>query len=122
LLLSRYDAYVSALVVQEAGQGDPAASTARRQALRHIPALDVTDAVKELARKLIAKHAIPASHVEDALHVAVAAINGMDFLLTWNFSHLNNASKRSKIREAIEAAGCECPESCSPEELLEDLK
>jgi CheY-like chemotaxis protein len=56
---------------------------------------------------------------EDALHVAVAAANGMDVIITWNFAHLNNPFTRMIIRQILENEGYQCPEICSPEELLE---
>lgn len=118
LLLSEFDVYVSALVLQEAGQGDPEAASERVRALEEIPVLDVTDDVKTLARRLIQEHVIPEVQLEDAVHVAVAAINGIDFFLTWNFSHLNNVFTRSRIRRVVEACGYDCPELCSPEELF----
>ena len=77
--------------------------------------------MKVLSRKLIEEGVIPETHLEDALHVAVAAANGMDFLLAWNFAHINNAFTRSRIRDIIEAEGYECPELCSPEELFGEL-
>jgi hypothetical protein len=118
MLLSQFDLYVSASVLQEAGHGDPEASSARLKAIEGTPVLDVTDAAKALARRLIEERVIPDTHLEDALHVAVAAANGMDFLLTWNFSHINNAFTRSRIREVVESQGYRCPELCSPDELL----
>jgi hypothetical protein len=51
------------------------------------------------------------------LHIALATVHGTDFLLTWNFRHINNAEMKDRIGAAIEAAGCECPIICSPEEL-----
>lgn len=121
-LLLHFDIYVSALVVQEVGRGDPEASASRLRAIDGMPVLDLSDAVKDLARTLIEKKVVPDTHLEDALHVAVAAANGMDFLLTWNFSHINNAFTRSRIRDIIEGEGYECPELCSPEELFGEEK
>jgi len=118
LIMSQFDVYVSALVIQEAANGAPDASAARLRALEGIPALEISDSVRVVARRLIERRAIPETHLEDALHVSVAAINGMDSLLTWNFGHLNNAFTRARIRDTIEAEGYECPELCSPEELL----
>jgi hypothetical protein len=54
--------------------------------------------------------------------VAIAALNGMDFVVTWNLTHINNAVTRHKIRSVIERDGCQCPELCSPEEVFGDLE
>ncbi len=53
------------------------------------------------------------------MHIAVAAVNGIDILLTWNFAHINNPFKKVSIRQAVENASYGCPEICSPEELME---
>ena len=70
-----------------------------------IPVLEISREARELAESLINTGAIPVESEEDALHIAVASINGMDFLLTWNFSHINNAFKKSRIIRTIEEQG-----------------
>jgi hypothetical protein len=80
----------------------------------------ISSQVQEVADSLIAENAIPAEAEEDALHIAVASLNGIEFLLTWNFSHINNAFKKSKIIESIENQGFIPPEICSPEEFIGD--
>ena len=67
---------------------------------------------------LIKDGPIPEKCPEDALHIAIATVNGMDFLLTWNFAHINNAQMKAKITSVIKAEGYQCPTICSPEELL----
>ncbi len=67
----------------------------------------------------LAAKAVPTEYPDDALHMAVAAVNGMDILITWNFAHLNNPAARMRIRQIVEDKGYRCPEVCSPEELLE---
>jgi len=118
ILQDRFEIFVSALVIQEASRGDREAVEKRLDALAHIPILEITQSVQEIARSLISENAIPSGFEEDALHVAVASMNGMDFLLTWNFSHINNVFRRSRIVEAIQKQGFIAPEICSPEEFL----
>jgi hypothetical protein len=55
---------------------------------------------------------------EDALHVAVAAVHGMDYLLTWNCRHIANATNRQAITKACDDAGYQTPVICTPEELM----
>lgn len=81
--------------------------------------LDMDDECRTLAEKIIAEGAIPEAHPEDALHVAVAAVNGIEVFITWNFAHLNNPFTRMRVRHIVEGQGYACPEICSPEELLE---
>ena len=61
--------------------------------------------------------AIPKGSEEDALHIGIAAAQGVDYLLTWNFKHINNAETKAAIIELVESCGYICPQLCSPEEL-----
>jgi len=60
---------------------------------------------------------VPQSQKEDALHIAIAASQGVDYLLTWNFKHINNAEMKAAISEIVESVDFICPQICSPEEL-----
>ena len=89
-----FDLYVSQLVEQEANSGDAEAVSKRQQALTGCIFLDITHETVKLAEKLIEQNAIPRQAAEDALHIAVATVSGMDYLLTWNFKHIANAARR----------------------------
>ena len=62
---------------------------------------------------------IPRKASEDALHIALATANGMDYLMTWNLRHIANAMTRSRIEALCRAEGYEPPVICTPEELRE---
>jgi hypothetical protein len=62
---------------------------------------------------------VPAPALVDAVHIAVAAVNEMDYLLTWNCRHIANAAVRGKIEETCSAEGLRAPVICTPEELME---
>jgi len=81
--------------------------------------LDDRDA-EELAQGILDGRGIPAEYPEDALHVAVAAIAGMEFIVTWNFAHINNPFTKMMVRQTIENAGYECPEVVPPDAFLGD--
>jgi len=117
-ILAFFESHISALVIQEAEQGDQNAAKERLEAISSLPILSISDLAEELASILIKDGPIPPKNPEDALHIAVAAVNGMDYLLTWNFTHINNAQMKSKIISIIEHHGYKCPIICSPEELL----
>lgn len=87
----------------------------RIAALQGITILDVSSAVADLARGLVAGHAVPAKAAIDAI-----ALNGMDFLLTWNCAHIANATTRVTIERVCRAAGVAPPVICTPEELTEE--
>ena len=118
-LSAKYETYISALVFEEAKKGDPDQAQIRLAAIRPFPMLDIDDEARLLAEKIVGRRAVPAEYPEDALHIAVAAVNGIEVIITWNFAHLNNPFTRKKVRQIVEGEGFECPEICSPEELLE---
>jgi hypothetical protein len=97
------------------------ASVAKRRLalLDNIPVLGLSDDVQEFAKRLIAAGAVPAKAALDGLHIAVAALNQMEYLLTWNCAHIANAAVRGKIEEACRSAGLRAPIICTPEELME---
>jgi hypothetical protein len=118
-LLGKYETYISAIVYEEAGKGDPEQARMRLTAIAPFPMLEIEDEARLLAEKIIAGGGIPATYPEDALHIAVAVANGIEVVITWNFAHLNNPFTRRAIRRIVEDEGYVCPEICSPEELLE---
>ncbi|MEI6609353.1 MAG: type II toxin-antitoxin system VapC family toxin [Deltaproteobacteria bacterium] len=118
-LSGKFETYVSALVFEEARKGDRNQAQLRVAAIESFPMLDIDDEARILAETIIAKKGIPSQYPEDALHIAVAAVNGIEIVVTWNFAHLNNPFIRKILRRIIEDEGYECPEICSPEELLE---
>lgn len=115
---ARYELYVSHLVLDECAGGDPSAAAERLQEIQTIDLLAATPEVDALAKALIAGKAIPASEPRDAFHVAVAAVHGMNYLLTWNFKHIANASLRHRIERICREAGFEPPIICTPDELM----
>jgi len=115
----KFDLYVSQLVEQEASAGDSEAVSKRRQALTNCGFLDITPEAVELAGRVIEQKAIPKQAVEDALHIAVATVSGMDYLLTWNFKHIANAALRANVELVCRLNGYEPPVICSPMELME---
>ena len=117
-----FDVYISELVISESAKGDPEAAGLRMEALGGLDELEIDDEAKELARALLAGSAMPASFPDDALHIAVAAVNGMHVVVTWNFKHINNPFTRMMIRQIVENNGYGCPEICSPEELLGEAR
>jgi hypothetical protein len=121
-LLTEYESYVSILVREEAGKGDEDQARLRLQAVQPFKVLDADEAAQMLALRIIEGHGVPEEYPEDAVHIAIAASNGVDVLITWNFAHLNNPFTRMLVRQIVENAGYRCPEICSPDELLESVR
>ena len=117
---ARFDLFVSRPVLTEVARGDADAAARRIAALDGIPVLLVSAEASELADRLLTTTVLPAKAAIDALHVAVAVLNGMDYLLTWNCTHIANAAIRGRIEQACRAAGMQAPIICTPEELTEE--
>jgi len=113
----RYNVVTSKLTLDECGEGDPSAAAERLKVIRDIPLLDESEDAETLAGLLIARLAIPASEPRDALHIATAAVNGVEFIVTWNFKHILNPHLQSKIADACREAGFTPPVICTPEQL-----
>lgn len=91
---SSFDLYISQFVLDEAQAGDAEAAGHRLLALREARLLELTSDTGRLARKILDQGGMPAKAYVDAVHVAVAAVHGLDYLLTWNCTHIANASMR----------------------------
>ena len=94
---NRYLLFVSDLVLAECADGDGDAASERLRIVDGIDVLQTSAAANALAAELIAAHAVPHSEPRDALHIALAAINGIDYLATWNFKHIMNPSTQHLI-------------------------
>jgi len=110
--------YISQLILDECSAGDPTAVAERLEVVDGVDMLESSDDVDALADALIAGMAIPASEPRDAFHIAISAVNGVEYLLTWNFKHIANASLRSRIEQICRDNGYEPPIICTPDELM----
>ncbi|MDE0220774.1 MAG: type II toxin-antitoxin system VapC family toxin [Spirochaetaceae bacterium] len=117
----RFELVVSELVRQEAGIGDQDAARARFSILDSLATLDASAGSDGLSETLVRTAAVPHTAIRDAAHIAIAAANGVEYLVTWNFRHIANAVARPLIESACRTAGFEPPTICTPEELMEDI-
>jgi len=116
---SKYDLVISEFVLAEARLGHPEAAGRRLAAITGLTDLQATEEVRTFAKQLIERGALPKKAEMDAYHVAIAAVNGIEYLLTWNCTHIANAYTRPKIEFACRALGYEPPIICTPDELTE---
>lgn len=113
-----FDLYVSQTVIMESRAGDPDAAQRRLVFLTPFPRLDITEEVEALAARLVEDVPLPPKAQADALHIAVAAVNKMNYLLTWNCTHIANATLRSQIEAVCRSQGYTPPVICTPQEML----
>lgn len=115
----RFDLYVSAVVIGEAQRGNPDLASARMAIVQGLNIAQVTPEALDLAAALIAGAGVPKKANEDALHIAIAAANGLDYLLTWNCTHIANAVTIPRVNSICLARGFEPPLIYTPQELME---
>lgn len=113
-----YEIFASQVVLEESRAGDPEMARKRLEILSDVPLLDTTPEVAELAAQLVKRLPLPPRAGADALHIALAAFHEVNFLLTWNCSHIANAVLRPKIERICEEQGYSAPVLCTPEELM----
>ncbi len=116
---SRFDLFVSLAVIDECAGGDKEAAKERDQFLRGVAVLDVNDQVYEVADSLAEALSLPHRARVDSVHIAVSAVNGLDYLVTWNCKHIANPAMRTTIEEVCDNAGYAPPVICTPPELIE---
>ena len=114
-----FDIFVSSVVIDEVSAGNPSESAKRLDLIRGTTEVirNSPDA-EELASQFIEVGALPEKAVNDATHVAIAAIKGLDYLLTWNCKHIANARVSRAILKVCEDRGYSAPLMCTPLELL----
>lgn len=112
-----FELVISSVVVDEVSQGDPAAAERRLDLVRGLRALSPGAVDDALARRLVSGLRLPHRGGVDALHIAVAAVNRLRYLLTWNCSHIANAALRPAIESICREQGYPAPLICIPPEL-----
>lgn len=118
-VLPLLDPFVSPIVIEEASRGDDAAARERLSKIEAFAVLEVTDEVRNLADRYFERIQIPEKARGDAYHLAVATYHGMDFLVSWNFTHILSARVHTAIYEVNALLGITTPIICTPEELME---
>ena len=114
----QFDLYISEFVIAEASRGNSEAAARRMNAISGIPELEVVLEVKLLGGRLVAEGALPQRAEMDAYHIAIASIHGIDYLLTWNCTHIANAVMRPRIEGICRKYDFEPPIICTPQELM----
>ncbi|MBK1640956.1 hypothetical protein CKO12_03500 [Chromatium okenii] len=115
---AEYDLFISELVLRECEAGDPDAAKKRLTSVANLPLLLITEDALQIAEALMEQQIIPVKAAEDALHIALATVYNIDYLLTWNCRHIANPKIQRNIANYLESIGLFLPFICTPEELL----
>ena len=113
-----FDLFVSRLVIDEAQAGDPNAATRRLEILQGIPLVERQENTGLLIARLIRELSLPERATADAAHIALAIVNGIDYLLTWNCTHIAHAVFRPKIEAVCKSFEYKMPIICTPQEPM----
>jgi predicted nucleic acid-binding protein len=119
--LKEFEGFVSPIVLEEIARGNQAAAEKRLETAKAFVELRLSQSALDCAEYLLRKKAVPRRYPEDALHISIAAVNGIDYLVTWNFSHINNAERKLDVERAVREYGFEPPVICTPEELMGEM-
>ena len=113
----RFTLLVSPIVVRECAAGNAEMAVRRLQMIGGLASLELGESVVALAEKLVECGGLPRKAANDALHVAVASVWRVDYLVTWNCTHIANAATRRIMERIVLASGLPFPVICTPEEL-----
>lgn len=118
-ILDRFDVHVSELTLAELERTpDKELAQRMRDTIAGMDVLELTKEVEDLAHEYVSHGAVPDTYLADAMHVAVASLNGMDFLLSWNFRHLVRRRTRDVVDMVNTMRGMRQISIATPAELL----
>jgi predicted nucleic acid-binding protein len=115
---ARHQLYISVYVLDEIEKGNKEAAAKRLKAIEGLPILDTSDSVERLAKVILKELSIPEKSRLDGYHLAIAALNSQDYIVSWNFKHMANSRVRSVFKMICSEEGIICPEISSPEEMI----
>jgi hypothetical protein len=115
---SKFSNYISQAVLDEITMGDPNAASRRLALVTGLPILALTEEVEVLAEEYLNKLGLPRGAQLDVVHLAYAVFYEVDYLLTWNCTHLANGLVIKRLQRTNAALGRPTPIIATPEELL----
>ncbi len=116
--LKEYDAYTSLLVQRELERLSEPHRSSYLNLIDTFKRLELSDEALMLADGYVSRGIFQRKYMADALHVALAAFNRVDYFVTWNFGHIANVRKQARLRVFNAAAGFHSPSIVTPEFLV----
>ncbi len=114
----KFKLFISQIVINEVSIGDEILARKRLKLVRNINTLITNQEIENLAQEYYNYFDFPERAIRDAFHIAYSVYYEMDFLLTWNCTHLANAYIRLELVEYNNKKGYRTPDICTPEELM----
>jgi len=117
--LPQFEPFVSSVVLEEIAKGDPEAANKRKTSVATFGILEVSTDVRDLAEQYFTAIDLPERARADAYHLALAVRHGMDYLVTWNCTHIAGGKVKWIVQRINAERGIGTPIICTPEELME---
>jgi hypothetical protein len=116
---TEFGLFASQAVYRECIRGDADLVQERLIVLQEVELLPLTSEILETAERLMTPAGpLSKKSADDAIHIAAATVYRCEFLLTWNFKHINNAFIRPQIERIIQSYGYRPPNICTADELM----
>ena len=117
--IENFETFISNITIAEIEKTpDKQIKKNMEQKIEDFSVLTISNEIEELTNEIIQKGAINESYPEDAYHIAIAIINEMDFLLSWNFRHIVRLKTKDIIRMICTLNNLRQIEIITPAELL----
>ena len=117
---NRFDLLISPMVQDEMAQGDPEAVKLRLAAARNLGILPVTADVLDQVIDLTNSLGLPKKALADIYHIAYCIVYEIDFLVTWNCTHIANPHVLRRLRDLANERAFFLPTIVTPDALVED--
>jgi predicted nucleic acid-binding protein len=117
--IGHFEVFISPIVLEEISKGDEKAANMRLERVSSFPLLEVLPQIRDLAESYFAAIDIPEKARADSYHLALATWHGMDFMVSWNCTHIVSGRVKKIIEEINSTYGIRTPIVCTPEELME---
>ena len=115
----KFRSFVSEVVISEIERGDPAMAKSRLEAIKRIEIIRLTNEARTVAQEILDQKILPEKAAVDALHISIASVNAIDFLLSLNCKHIANAFLYRRVHEVCRGFGYQTPTICTLQEILE---
>jgi hypothetical protein len=117
--IANYEAYISSIVLEEISKGDYQAAQLRLQNISTFSVLKIVQEVYKLADSYFLETDIPEKARADSYHIAIASWYNIDFLLSWNCTHIVSDKTKRIIEKINLLNGIRTPVICTPKEFEE---
>lgn len=116
-----YIAFISATVLKEISKAPEPKQKALVSLVEeyNLSALEIDEEIENLANLYVQNKIIPQKYKEDAVHIAVAVINDLDVIVSWNFEHIVKLKTKLSVNGINKLEGYKEIEIYSPMEVIE---